>query len=109
MFLEGSDCPSVTEPFPILAGEGHRVVRVADADDPRQERNVVACQTVRISAAIDAFMMPAHDRADVGKHRRLLDEDLASDRVTFDDLELSASSRPALFKISSGTDNFPRS
>src|SRR4051794_6710151 len=51
------------EPPAIRAVGRHRVVRVADEDDPRLERDLLARDAVGIAAAVPALVAVAHDLA----------------------------------------------
>ena len=42
----------------------HRAEGVADGDDPRAERDLVAGQPVRVAAAVPALVARAHERGD---------------------------------------------
>ena len=59
----------------------HRLEGVADRDDPRAERNLLARQPVRIAAAVPALVARAHELRDRQQSGRRGDDPLARERV----------------------------
>ena len=53
----------VAQPLAVRAVGRHRVVRVADEDDARLERDLSPAEPVRIAAAVPALVAVADDRA----------------------------------------------
>ena len=66
----------------------HRVVRVADEDDPRLERDLLAGEPVRIAGAVPALVAVAHDRADLLEPVDRSDDPLAELGMGLDDQPL---------------------
>ena len=46
----------------VRPGGGHRLERVGDVQDPRQARDVVAHQSVRVARAVEPLVVMADDR-----------------------------------------------
>src|SRR5215212_5390306 len=63
----------------VRAVAGHRVVRVADEDHARAERDAVAGQSVGVAAAVPALVAVADQRADALEERDRLEDLLAHD------------------------------
>ena len=74
----------------VAAIAGHRVPRVADEDDARAQRDVLAGQAVGVAAAVPALVAGAHDAAHGAQRLGRADDALADDRVLADE----RSSRP---------------
>ena len=55
--------------FPVGAIVGHRRVGVADGDDSRGKRNLVAVDAVGIAGSVPAFVRRADDSADLAQCR----------------------------------------
>src|SRR5579872_796356 len=55
-------CNTARHRVPIRAIRGHCVVCIGDSNDPRQEWDVIAGETVGVALTIHALMMMAHDR-----------------------------------------------
>src|ERR671928_2040147 len=53
------------EPLPVGPVGRHRVERVADEDDPRLERDLLAALPVRVAGAVVALVAVPDDLADV--------------------------------------------
>src|SRR5205085_11976674 len=74
---------------PVRAIGRHRVEGVAAADDPRQERDLLAGEPVRIALAVPALVAGADDPADLAEQAAdAVQETLAFERVPFDDRAL---------------------
>ena len=61
--------PVVVHAFPALAGVRHRVPGIAGGHDAGPERDVVAPEPVRITAAVDPLVVSAHERRRTAKRR----------------------------------------
>src|SRR5207253_6521052 len=59
----------------------HRAERVADGDDARAERDLLAGEAVRIAATVPALVARADDRRDVRERLDRREDPLADDRV----------------------------
>jgi hypothetical protein len=71
--------------LPVGAVGGHRVVGVADEDDPRAERNLFAGEALGIAAPVEALVLVAHERQDVAQELDRGQDALAHDGVALDD------------------------
>jgi hypothetical protein len=60
------DRPLVPRRGPVWAGRRDRVERVSDSNDPCAQRNLLAEQARRVSRSIQALMVVAHDRGELG-------------------------------------------
>src|SRR5438876_3346635 len=69
------------EPLAVRPVGRHRVEGVADEDDPRLERNLLAALAVRIAGAVPVLVAGAHDRAYVLEALDGRDDPLAELRV----------------------------
>ena len=76
---EAKPCHTARHRVPVRPVGCHRVVRVRDGDDARNERDVLVAESVRISLAVDSLMVMADDSGDL---RVLVDigEDSLADR-----------------------------
>src|SRR4051794_39655830 len=74
----------------------HRVIRVADRDDPRSERDVGAAQAIGVAAAVPALVAGADELADRAQRRNPGEDALADDRVLAHDLPLALVEWPGL-------------
>src|SRR5207248_6374813 len=84
------------EALPVRPVCGHRVERVANEDDPRLDRNLVAGLPVRITVAVPALVAAANDAADLREAVDRLEDPLAEPGVQLDDLSLLRRERPGL-------------
>ncbi len=74
----------------------HRVVGVADGDDPRAERDLLAGERVGVARAVPALVAGADHRRDRREARRGGDDALADQRVAAHELPLVVVERPGL-------------
>src|SRR5262245_3862456 len=58
---EPKACDATWHRFAIWAVRSHRVVRVGDGDDSRQQRDLVACKSIRIAVAVESLMVVANN------------------------------------------------
>ena len=86
-----------------------RVEYVDDADDLREQRHLVSAQPVRISAAVEALVMAAHDRPHAPQRLQRRTQRVADLRMPPHHLEFSAVSGPGLSSTESGTPTLPTS
>ena len=103
----GSNCvpeqrSSSARAAPIVSAErygplgGHRVERVADEHDPRDERDLRPGQAVGVARAVEVLAARAHDARDVGERRRAQQDPLGDHRVAADELPLLGGERAGL-------------
>src|SRR5207245_1996301 len=83
-------------PLPIRSVGRHRVEGVADEDDPRLERDLVAGDPVRVARAVPALVAMAHDRAYVLQPVDRRDDPLTELRVPLDHRTLRGRQAPRL-------------
>src|SRR3954452_620411 len=76
------------QPLAVGAVGRHRVERVADEDDPRLERDLIAGLAVRVARAVPALVAAADDRAHLGEPFDRLQDPLAELRVHLHDRTL---------------------
>src|SRR5437868_12184100 len=74
--------------IPIWPVGGHRIVRVRYGKNPRDQWDVVPSEAVRITIAVNAFVMVANDRCDGTIVLDLLENSLANDWVFLHDASL---------------------
>ena len=93
----------------VAARRDHRVIRVAERDDAGAERDLVACEAVRVAAAVEALVARADEAAD-------RPSDGASPRIRSPISEWlrmnsssASSSGPGLSRIESGIASLPTS
>src|SRR5262249_8085489 len=84
------------EPLAIWPVGRHRVVRVADEDDPRLDRDLVANEPVGIAVTVEPLVTVAHDRPHLFEPVDRGDDLLAELRVSLDDLALRGRQRSRL-------------
>src|SRR5439155_11344340 len=84
------------EPLPVRAVGGHRVEGVADEDDPRLDRDLLAGLAVGIALPVPALVAAPHDLAHLREPVDRLEDPLAELRVHLDDLPLLRRQRPGL-------------
>src|SRR5207253_1435256 len=77
-----------TEAFPVRPVRGHRVERVANEDDPRLDRDLLAGLAVRVAVPVPALVAAPHDRANLGQTGDRLEDPLAELGMQLDDLPL---------------------
>src|SRR5207248_297129 len=87
---------AVAEAVPIRPVGRHRVVRIANEDDPRLERDVLAGEAVGVARAVPTLVAVADDRPDGLQPVDRSDDPLAELRVRLDDLPLGGSQAPRL-------------
>src|SRR5437763_15707438 len=86
----------MAEAAPIRTVGRHRVVRVADEDDPRLERDVLAGDPVRIAGSVPPLMAVTNDRAHALEPVDRRDDLLAELRMGLDDPPLRSSKATGL-------------
>ena len=86
----------------VGAALGHRLVGVADEDDPRAERDLLACEPVRIAVAVPALVARADQRRDRCHRRRRRQDPLADRRVGHHQRPLVVVERPDLVQDAVG-------
>ena len=74
------------------AGDG--VERVGHVNDPREQRNLVPAQAVRIALAIRPLVMELDDRQMLREERHRAQDARSGHRMLFDRLELLVGQRP---------------
>src|SRR5206468_9421945 len=84
-FVEAAQGFLLGEPLPVRAVRRHRVVRVADQDDPRFDRDVIAAEAVRIAGAVETLVTVSYDRLDILETVDRRDDPLAQLRMRLDD------------------------
>ena len=91
----------------VGALRGHGVEGVADGDDPRSKRDLLAGQAVRVARAVPALVARADDRADRLQGGRGAEDALADDRVAAHELPLGVVQRPRLVQDRIGDGHLP--
>lgn len=67
---------------------GQCVVHICHGQDSYEVRYRVACQTVRVTRAVDSFVMPADERKDIACRAKRFDDSRAIGRMPLDYVEL---------------------
>ena len=67
---------------------GHRIHDVGDGDDARADTYLPPDQTLRVTAAVETFMVVQDDVGDIGGQICVADHVVAKPAVRLDDFEL---------------------
>ena len=81
VFAEDGDCTFVSHALSVLAGVGHRVVRVAHCDDACLEGDLLSGELVWVAVAVGPFMVRPYDGRDGDEVRNGAEQLVADDGV----------------------------
>src|SRR5207245_6384130 len=95
-FVEPTNGFLSREPLAVRPVGRHRVIRVANEDDPRLDRNVLALPTVGVPGPVVALVAVADDRPHLLQPVDRGDDPLPQLRMLLDDLPLVVRERPGL-------------
>src|SRR3982751_5529808 len=83
-----------------------RIVYVDDLQDARQQRNLIAPKSIRVSAAVGVFVVMPNDRQHQPQGLQWLADVLSRDRVTLHDLPFFGSQVAPLLQNLVGDSDF---